>query len=305
MDIGTRHPWVQAALAQPARIVPTSRSHSREGDSLFTFKVSETGLFSQLVYADGTRFLVDYDARRIWGEAGPALSDDDLFVYLLGPVLGFVLRKRGCIALHASVVQLHGFAVALAGLASAGKSTTAAALALRGIPVLTEDVTPFKQLGDAFIVEPGYPRVCLWPDSVKQLLGSPDALPLLTPNWDKRYLPLDGVRAHFEPHPKPLGVIYLFSSRSTEADAPRIEPLDKRDALLGLVQNTYMNYILNRGQRAAELDFLAKIVAQVPVCRITPHADPCRLPALCDLIMADAIQFSAGARAPSSLKRSE
>ena len=100
-------------------------------------------------------------------------------------------------------------AIALCGVSQAGKSTTAAALALRGISVLTEDVTPIKDFGETFIVEPGYPRICLWPDSVKELLGSPDALPLLTPNWDKRYLPLDGVRATFQSEPKPLGAIYL------------------------------------------------------------------------------------------------
>ena len=288
VEIGARGEWVEAALAQPAYVVPTSRSRDPQ-DSRFTLKIHGNELFSQLVYADGSRFLIDANATRIWGEAGPNLGDDDLFVYLLGPVLGFILRKRACAALHASVVELAGLAVALCGSANSGKSTTAAALALRGVPVLTEDVTPIKELGDTFIVEPGYPRICLWPDSVKELLGSPDALPLLTPNWDKRYLPLDGVRASFEPQSKPLGAIYLLSARTDDSDAPRIEEIAPREALLGLVQNTYMNWLLNRDQRAAEFDVLSKVLKQVPVRRIVPHADPARLPALCDLIIDDAI----------------
>ena len=236
IDIGISCRWAALALCTPARVIPTSRAPNRDGDPRFTFKVHEDGLFFQLVYSDGTRFLIDADATRIWGEAGPGLSDDDLFVYLLGPVLGFVLRKRGDVAFHASAVELGGFAVALAGSASSGKSTTAAALALRGISVLTEDVTPIKDFGETFIVEPGYPRICLWPDSVKELLGSPDALPLLTPNWDKRYLPLDGVRATFQSEPKPLGAIYLLAPRMSDSRAPRVEEIAPRDALLALVR---------------------------------------------------------------------
>src|SRR6185369_332600 len=122
----------------------------------------------------------------------------------------------------------------LCGTSAVGKSTTAAALALRGVPVLTEDVTALKSLGERFLVEPGYPRICLWPDIVKELLGSSDALPLLTPNWDKRYLPLDGVRANFEPAPKPLGIIYLLATRGGNVDAPRLEEVRPREALLEL-----------------------------------------------------------------------
>jgi len=213
--------------------------------------------------------------------------------------MGFVLRQRGTRALHASSVCIAGHAVELCGQSAAGKSTTAAALALRGLPVLTENVSPIIELGATFIVEPGYPRVCLWPDSVKQFLDSPDALPLLRANWDKRYL--DGVRATFEPQPKPLGVIYLLSPRTDGSDAPRIEQIAPRDALLALVQNTYMNWLPNRDRRAAEFDFLSKVLNQVPARRIIPPADPARLPALCDLIIADAMTLTAPNSARTSV----
>jgi hypothetical protein len=45
---------------------------------------------------------------------------------------------------------------------------------------------------------------------------------------------------------------------------------------------------LDRNQRAAEFDALSKLVTQVPVRRIVPHADPGRIGELCDLILADA-----------------
>ena len=85
----------------------------------------------------------------------------------------------------------------ICGDAGFGKSTTAAALALRGIPVCSEDIVPLAESHGQFEIIPGYPRVCLWPDSVEMLLGSQSALPLLTSTWEKRYLPLDGGRAKF------------------------------------------------------------------------------------------------------------
>jgi hypothetical protein len=49
-----------------------------------------------------------------------------------------------------------------------------------------------------------------------------------------------------------------------------------------------MNWLLDRTQRAAELDLLSRIVAKVPVRRVVPHRDPARIGALCELIIADA-----------------
>ena len=219
---------------------------------------------------------------------GPAfLTLEDVCTYVVGPVMGFILRLRGLLC--SIPAHLHtGPKHCPCGVSQAGKSTTAAALALRGISVLTEDVTPIKDFRRNVHCRTRISAYLLMAGLVKELLGSPDALPLLTPNWDKRYLPLDGVRATFQSEPKPLGAIYLLAPRMSDSRAPRVEEIAPRDALLALVQNTYMNWLLNREQRAAEFDVLSKIVNQIPIRRLIPHADPARLPALCDLIIEDA-----------------
>jgi len=61
-----------------------------------------------------------------------------------------------------------------------------------------------------------------------------------------------------------------------------------------------MNWVLDQGQRAAEFDMLTKVVTQVPVRRIVPHADPERVGALCDLIIAD-VERLASPRDPAAL----
>jgi len=91
---------------------------------------------------------------------------------------------------------------------------------------------------------------------------------------EKFFLPLDGRNAKFEKHRQDIGAVYVFSPRVDQADAPRIEAMSFREALLSLVQNTYMNWLLNRKQRAAEFDALGKLVMQVPIRRIVPHLDP-------------------------------
>lgn len=57
--------------------------------------------------------------------------------------------------------------------------------------------------------------------------------------------------------------------------------------LLELVKNTYMNWLLDREQRAEEFNVLGNLVQQVPVRRLVPHSDPRKIPQLCELIESD------------------
>lgn len=283
-----------------ARQLPLTQRLIRGGEDELhdpTFVLSTLGAeeMFRLDYSDGTHFVFDPAGQRLWGAYTPPFTLEDLVTYLLGPVLGFVLRRRGVSALHASGVEIAGCGVALVGPAASGKSTTAAALALRGCAVLCEDVCPLAEAGSEFFIEPGYPRICLWPDAVAKLFGAEDALPRLTPDWEKCYLPLDGERARFLERRIPLGTIYLLGERSPHDSAPSLLPLGPREALLELVQNTYMNYALDREHRAAEFDVLARLVRQIPVQRVVPHTDPERMPHLCDLLVRDAASIAARA----------
>ena len=282
--------WVREAASLSCRADYSPRESRLKSierpDSGLTLSSSGGGECFHLDYADGTRFVVQGSAECIWGTCPPPLTVEDLSTYIVGPVMGFVLRLRGVTALHASAVCVDGRAIALCGESEAGKSTTAAALALSGFSVLAEDILAIRERNGTCYVEPGYPRVCLWADSVQALFGSPEALQQLTPSCEKRFLPLEGP-ARFEAEARPLGAVYVLAPRVEDPDAPRIEHLGKREALLELVQNTYMNWSLDRKQRAAELDLLAKVVSNVPVRRIVPHQDLAKIGALCDLIVAD------------------
>jgi hypothetical protein len=285
---GPEPDWVRQLLTLP-RLILSHRSEPA-GSADPSFLLTQHGELEgfQLSYSDGTRFVVDGAAAHIWGTYQAPLTAEDMATYFLGPVLGFVLRRRNLTCLHASGIEIQGHAVCFCGDAGYGKSTTAAALALRGLPVLAEDIVALEENGGEFHAVPGYPRVCLWPESVKMLLGRDDALPQQTPVWEKRYLELDGQRARFSQAKLPLGILYLFAPRTGDQDVPRVEKLSPREGLLELVQNTYMNWVLDRGQRAKEFDTLCRLVQRVPVRRILPHSKPEKLAGLCDLILQDA-----------------
>ena len=276
--------WAAEALSLPVTAVRVRPSNMLPGDGTFTVSEFADRRFFQLLYADATRFLMDRAVTRIWGQSGPNLSFDDLCIYLLGPVMGFVLRQRGTVTLHASSLSFHGHALALVGEAGAGKSTTAAALALRGWPVLAEDVCALAESAGSYQVVPAYPRVCLWPDSVDFLFASREALPLMVPGWEKRFLSLEGSGARFASSPAALAAIFFLAERSTDDRAPYVESISQREALLQLVQSTYMNWYLDRRQRADEFEVLSRLVSSIECCRLIPSSDPGRLPALAELI---------------------
>jgi len=98
------------------------------------------GRYFRVLYSDGTEFAIERCGTEIWASWPDTLTLEDTAAYLLGPVLGMVLLLRGVICLHGSAVVVDDQAIALVGAAGAGKSTTAAAFAGLGHPVLSEDV---------------------------------------------------------------------------------------------------------------------------------------------------------------------
>jgi hypothetical protein len=229
----------------------------------------------------------------VWGDWPEDYTLEDACTYLLGPVLGFVLRRRGVVCLHASAVALGNSAIALTGSPGAGKSTLAAAFARRGFSVLSDDVIALTDEGGLCLVQPGYPRVNLWPDSVRELFGSENVLPRITPTWGKRYLDLDQHNGSFMTEPLPLHAIYVLGVRESTLRNPVIEEVAGRDAFMTLVANTYMNYLLDRDMRSREFAALSRIIGSIPVRRVRPTPDSSALSSLCEAIAADASRLTA------------
>jgi hypothetical protein len=283
--LGTRPSSVQAERAGAVRYL--SPSQDAQGVPTLTVWEHAADPAFHFVYGDDTEFFVDRLGREVWVSWPEHLTLADAATYLLGPVMGFVLRLHGTTCLHASAVAIDERAVALVGLPGAGKSTTAAAFAERGWPVLSDDIVALQDGGNEFLVQPGYPRICLWPDAAGPVCGPSEDLPRLTPNWEKRYLDLNSAGRRFQRTPLPLAAIYILGPRSAEREAPRVEGLGPAAAWMDLIANTYTNYLLDREMRAREFDLLGRIANRLPLRRMQPHQDPTHLGRLCEAILDD------------------
>jgi hypothetical protein len=243
--------------------------------------------YLRLAYFDGTQFWLDRDGTEAWATWPENLEIEDTTTYLLGPVLGILLRLRGVTCLHASAVAFGDIAVAFVGSEGAGKSTTAAALARHGYAILSDDVVALAERDGSFFVHPAYPYLCLWPESVESLYGSPEALPKFSANYEKRFLSLGTQQLRFAERALPLAAIYILGDRRGEP-APLVEELAPQKAFLSLVANTFATNTLDSGMRAKEFEILARLAPSVPVRGLCAHHDASRLPELCELLNEEA-----------------
>ena len=152
--------------SDPETLTYTSPYQDESGNSMLRIWSIAGGKFCRLDYADGTQFWLDREGTDVWATWRENSTIEDTATYLLGPVLGRLLRLRGVTCLHASAVAFGEHAVAFVGPAGAGKSTTAAALALRGHAILSDDVVALAERDRSFYVHSAYPYLCLWPESV-------------------------------------------------------------------------------------------------------------------------------------------
>jgi hypothetical protein len=243
--------------------------------------------YLRLAYFDGTQFWLDREGTEVWATWPGNLGIEDTATYLLGPVLGILLRLRGVTCLHASAVAFGETAVAFVGSEGAGKSTTAAALARQGHAILSDDVVALAEHDGSFFVHPAYPYLCLWPESVESLYGSPDALPKFSANYEKRFLSLGRQELRFAARALPLAAIYILGDRRGDP-APLVEELAPQKAFLALVANTFATNTLDNGMRAKEFEILARLAPSVPIRALCAHQDARRLPDLCNLLDEEA-----------------
>src|SRR5919201_1469078 len=115
---------ISGASPATAEPFPTSSNKGAHDHPNLRVGVLPGGQYIGFFYGDGARFAVERQGREVWADWPENYSLEDACTYLLGPVMGFVLRLRGVTCLHASAVAVGDHAIALAGSPGSGKSTT-------------------------------------------------------------------------------------------------------------------------------------------------------------------------------------
>lgn len=190
------------------------------------------------------------------------------FVLLRG-VIPRVLHLRGIPCLHASGVRAGGGVVGFMGSSGRGKSTLAAALVARGLPLVTDDVMPLRldPGRQQILVGPGLHELRLYPPAAALVgVGS-----LISP-------PRPGqTKGCWTPHPRqcapgpaPLTCLYWLHPRRDPArqplrTGPRLKPMK---AFFAMVENSFWLHPQETKALASDMACFAPLARQVPVRRL-------------------------------------
>lgn len=279
---------VDRSAFRVGRLRYTSSFLTRSGDpALQVWELDNPEGWLMRYREDGVEFCLDRELKTVWAVWPKGCSFEITLGYLVGPIFGLLLRLRGAVCLHASAVSIEDRAIVFVGSEGAGKSTTAAAFAQQGFSVLSDDIVALIEREQQFHVVPACTRLNLWPESVKLLYGSPEALPQILSDCEKRYLKLgEGGKTRFEQRALPIGVIYVLEN-SPPNSAKSVGPISQQAAIMALVTNSYATNFLDAQQRAAEFSVLSRLVAAAPVRQINVRRGAIGPQELCTVIQQD------------------
>ncbi len=240
-------------------------------------------------YTDGAEYIVTQSGDHVWIRCPGLMPIHNVLSYLLGPIMGLILRIQGRACLHASAVAINGKAILFSGPSCAGKSTLAITIARSGYTVISDDIAALRVSNDRVLVDPAYPQLRLRPDSLNRISTIFDRLPPLTQ-------PEPGMRLHFDLRQKgyqfqetslPVGRIYILGERKNSPVAPSITHLAPSGGLISLISESYGSRFLDRRMRAEDFEFWSHLASTVPMRHIHSHEDISYINELRDLILED------------------
>jgi hypothetical protein len=195
-------------------------------------------------------------------------TEADVRLFLLESVLGLIGHQRGFLPLSAACVALGGRAVAICGAHHVGKSTYAAALALRGFQVVADSVTVVSaEAGPPAQVLPTAARLKVWPDSLAAL-QVPLARSALVRAGQGRYYFEAAARRPEPGQPVPRLASIIVLDRRAPPAPHRISPEETRTALRRAIG--YRTYLDCLPERATTYQAVDELAGTVPAYRVAP-----------------------------------
>jgi hypothetical protein len=232
-------------------------------------------------------FLISQDGSRIECHELSKGSREALDSYLLGQVLSFALLRRSIEPLHCTAVLVEGKAIGFVGDCGYGKSSLAAAFLQVGHRMVTDDLLVARPNAPTCSIFPGPPRIKLFPEVAKVLLGSGLNGSRMNKFTSKLVIPLSGSQSSGSP--AILKVIYVLNAphERTSANRVLIRRLSQRRAFVELTKNTFNTVVTDRGRLKCQFALAHQIASLVPLRRLAYARRLELLPAVREAILSD------------------
>ncbi len=180
-------------------------------------------------------------------EPAPDVEERFLAFPLLGPVLAWMLNRKGLFLLHASAIDVAGRSVVFMGDKLAGKSTTAAAFLRAGFPLITDDLVAIS-FADPLApkIMPAFAQVKLADDAAAAVsIEGAIAQPLIHEHFPKRQHSL----ASMSSQPVSPNCFFVLVRGS---DQVSLSPANLPEAITALNRFSYMSRFSSANWTPAE-----------------------------------------------------
>jgi hypothetical protein len=234
-------------------------------------------------------FHVRVGARELAARRHPTTPHNTFRHLLLDQVLPLLAGGRDCVALHASVVNVDGGAVAFLGAAGQGKSTLAAAIGRRGHAVLSDDCCVVRRSARGFEVSATYPGVRLFGESRDRVFGDAPTRGRRVSHYSSKRRVIDEAGMRFCTPPVPLHRVFALARQSDDARATRIQIArrSRRDSVVDVVGGMFFLDVTDPERALDAFDVAADIAGSLPVCSLTFPWDLAALDDVVDQLLAD------------------
>ncbi len=232
---------------------------------LFTGVRFVTKLNEFLLRVDRIASYYVIEGKQITVEIMPEADIADVRLFLLGSAFAALIHQKGLLPFHGSSVNIDNSAIIFSGQSGAGKSTLAAAFYKKGYPLLSDDISviSFSEKGEPF-VQPGYPQMKLWADSIKKLGDEPSAYNTIRKQIEKRSIP---ITSSYQNESLPLKNIFIIvSSNLGELKVEALKGVEKFNLLSN---HTYrFNFIAGKQMQTSHFKNITAITNHVNVMRL-------------------------------------
>lgn len=231
-------------------------------------------------------FLISASGLRIAGRPLNGVSQEAFQTYLLGQVLSFALVEQGIEPIHATVVVVNEEAVALLGDCGYGKSSLGAAFLQAGYPLLTDDQLVMKAESHGFSAYPGPPRIKLFPEIARSLLGERVKGSPMHNLTSKLIIPLKRHQSCRDP--VPLKAIYVLTPPTdSRSKGVMIRQLSQRKACVELLRNTFNPIIIEPERLKRQFRMATLVASKIPIKSFCCPRTLALLPSVREAILSD------------------